>query len=162
MYPEVAAFLQLSSSKQLTPRSATSVLSCNVCGVLCRLAMAELERALAGLAALQSSQAAAGSPAVGSQAALAAAQRLGAAASGEGDQKAASTLAAAEGMVLYKLYKVYREVQALYRLKDSSSKYSDWPHLSADLLSMVGPNEPPAAKLELHKRMLRTYCVLQP
>jgi len=118
--------------------------------------MAELERALAALAALQSSQAA------GSQAALSTAQHLGAGVSGEGGQKAASALAAAEGMVLYKLYKVYREMQALYRLKDSSSRYSDWPHLSADLLSMVGPNEPPAAKLELHKCMLRTYCVLQP
>jgi hypothetical protein len=65
-------------------------------------------------------------------------------------------------MVLYQLFKVYREAQALYRLKDSSSRYSDWPHMSQDLLSMVDPAQGPAAKLDLHRRMLRTYYVLQP
>jgi hypothetical protein len=106
--------------------------------------MAELERALAALAVLQTPH----STADATAAAAAAAKP--------------SSLAAAEGMVLYKLFKVYREAQALYRLKDSSSRYSDWPHMSADLLSMVEPDQPPAAKLELHRRMLRTYCVLQP
>lgn len=104
--------------------------------------MAELERALAALAALQT-------PPSTADAAVVPAGKP-------------STVAAAEGMVLYKLFKVYREAQALYRLKDSSSRYSDWPHMSADLLSMVEPEQPPAAKLELHRRMLCTYCVLQP
>jgi hypothetical protein len=105
--------------------------------------MAELERALAALSALQTPPGTADT-----------------AAAEEADEP--STLAAAEGMVLYRLFKVYKEAQALYRLKDSSSRYSDWPHMSADLLSMVEPDQPPAAKLELHRRMLRTYCVLQP
>jgi hypothetical protein len=105
--------------------------------------MAELERALAALEAVSSSPDAA------------------AAAAGHAAGTTAA-VAAAQGMVLYKLFKVYREAQALYRLKDSSSRYSDWPHMSADLVSMVDPTEAPAAKLALHGRMLRTYYVLQP
>lgn len=101
--------------------------------------MAELERALAALDALQTSSTVAAAPAATQQ-----------------------SIAAAEGMVLYKLFKVYREAQGLYRLKDSSSKYSDWPHMSADLVSMAQPDQSPAAKLDLHRRMLRTYYVLQP
>jgi hypothetical protein len=65
-------------------------------------------------------------------------------------------------MVLYKLFRAYREAQALYRLKDSSSKYSDWPHLRSDLFSLGQPEQSVGEKLELHRRMLRTYCVLQP
>lgn len=122
-----------------------SVCACR-CALLCRLAMAELERALSALNALEH---------VGGSSTLAV--RSAAAAAGTGQPAAA-----AEGMVLYKLYKVYREAQGLYRLKDSTSRYSDWPHLSADLLAMVEPSLAPAAKLDLHNRMLRTYCVLQP
>lgn len=105
--------------------------------------MAELERALAALAAAEQTH-------------LQEPRLQGAAPNG---------VARAEGVVLYKLFKVYREAQALYRLKDSNSRYSDWPHMSADLLSMVPLGElaaETAAKLELHRQMLRTYTVLQP
>jgi hypothetical protein len=37
--------------------------------------------------------------------------------------------AAAEGLVLHKLQRVFREARAVYRLKDSSSRFSEWPHL---------------------------------
>lgn len=126
--------------------------------------MAELERALAALAALQQPQTT--SPTGAEQAPLwmllQSASTSSSSTNLSSQQQQQQQVAAAEGMVLYKLFKVYREAQALYRLKDSTSRYSDWPHMSADLLSMVEPSESPAAKLELHRRMLRTYCVLQP
>ncbi|WIA16343.1 hypothetical protein OEZ85_013041 [Tetradesmus obliquus] len=70
--------------------------------------------------------------------------------------------AAAEGLVLHKLARVFREARAVYRLKDSSSRYSEWPHLQADLLSLVAPGVPAASKLDLLTRMMRTYALLQP
>lgn len=123
--------------------------------------MAELERALAALAALQATtapaQAAAALAPTGPSLPLPGRQPVPA--PGQQQQQSVS---AAEGMVLYKLFKVYREAQALYHLKDSSSRYSDWPHMRADLLSMSQPEQSVGEKLDLHRRMLRTYCVLQP
>lgn len=133
--------------------------------------MAELERALAGLASCSSGSAGA---------------------------------SAAAGMVLFKLFVVFREAQRVFVLKDATSRYSEWPYLQvsaarahvsavcvlagqqqqqqhqhggcaalwchrvhlscmqADLLELVTPGVPASAKLELHRRMLRTYGLLQP
>jgi hypothetical protein len=44
-------------------------------------------------------------------------------------QQQFGSCAAAEGLVLHKLQRVFREARAVYRLKDSSSRYSEWPHL---------------------------------
>lgn len=107
--------------------------------------MAELERALAALAAVSGDGTAASAGTATSQ-----------------SQEQQQQRAAAEGRVLFKLYVVYCEAQAVYRLKDASSKFSDWPSLSADLVCLTDPAMPPAARLELHHRMMRTYTVLQP
>lgn len=69
---------------------------------------------------------------------------------------------AAEGLALYRLWVVLTAAAAVYRLKDASSRYSDWPSLRDDLMRLTSPAMGPAARLELHRRMLRTYAVLQP
>jgi hypothetical protein len=46
--------------------------------------------------------------------------------------------AAAEGLVLHKLQRVFSEARAVYRLKDSSSRYSEWPHLQVRLHNKIG------------------------
>jgi hypothetical protein len=111
--------------------------------------MAELERALAALAAVSSTAAGgAGAPPERRQQ--------------EQQQQQQQQVCAAQGIALYKLYKVYREAQAVYRLKDATSRFSDFPHLAADLVALADPAMSPGAKLALHARMLRTYAVLQP
>ena len=69
-----------------------------------RMAMAELERALAGLASSSSS-----SP----------------------------HASAAAGMVLFKLFVVYREAQRVFMLKDATSRYSEWPYLQVSGVCML-------------------------
>jgi len=66
----------------------------------------------------------------------------------------------AEGMVMYQLLKVQREAARVFRLRDASSHYSEWPHIQVDLLQLAQPG-PAAAKLDLHRAMLRNYALLQ-
>jgi hypothetical protein len=84
--------------------------------------MAELERALAALAAAEHAEAA--TPAAAPSAASAAAGCIMVPGSA-----CAAAAAAAEGMVLYKLFKVYQEAQGLFRMKDKISRFSEWPQL---------------------------------
>jgi hypothetical protein len=68
----------------------------------------------------------------------------------------------AEGMVVYKLYRLMREVQWLYRLRDQQSRGSEFPCLCADLLKLSRREESPGDRLELVRRMVRNYTVFQP
>lgn len=91
--------------------------------------MAELERALSALASIQAATEAAATPLQQQQQ-----QPAGISATAVGQKAGESrstspACAAAEGLALYKVFRVYRDAQVVYRLKDRSSKYSEWPHL---------------------------------
>ncbi|GIL79063.1 hypothetical protein Vretifemale_8467 [Volvox reticuliferus] len=64
------------------------------------------------------------------------------------------------GLVVYRLYRVYSDVTALYATADRTSRYSEWRQLYADLLRLAGPATP-QERLATHQRMMRTYSVFQ-
>ncbi len=75
--------------------------------------------------------------------------------------EAAEQLLAAEGLAALRLLKVRREAARVFRLRDATSRVSEWPHIQSDLLALARPGVAPAAKLELHRAMLRDYALLQ-
>jgi hypothetical protein len=56
---------------------------------------------------------------------------------------------------------VYRRAVAVYRLRDRTSPFSEWPQLQQDLLELARPAEP-QWRLLVHKRMMSTYTVCRP
>ena len=58
---------------------------------------------------------------------------------------------------------VYREAVRLYRFNDRTSRYSEWPHLRAELLeaSRAQPSAGSYRRLAVVERMMRTYAVFE-
>lgn len=57
---------------------------------------------------------------------------------------------------------VYREAARLYFMRDTTSRYSEWPLLHADLLDLARPGGAAAVRLELQQRMVRSYALFTP
>jgi len=57
---------------------------------------------------------------------------------------------------------VYREAVRLYRLRDRSSRFSEWPLLHTDLLELARPALQAGERLQLQQRMVRSYALFQP
>jgi hypothetical protein len=115
--------------------------------VPCRMTLAQLHRTLQAAAA---------------EAAASGAAAAAAAGPGGGGPSPSSEAAAQErGVALYLAHRAHREAQRLYRLRDRSSRWSEWPQLAADLQSLAS-GAPPGQMLATLERMVKAYAVLQP
>jgi nuclear-control-of-ATPase protein 2 len=121
--------------------------------VPCRMTLAQLHRTLQAAAAEAAASASATAAAPGGGAPPPFAVVASAAA-----QEAA---AQERGVALYLAHRAHREAQRLYRLRDRSSRWSEWPQLAADLQSLAS-GAPPAQMLATLERMVKAYAVLQP
>ena len=56
---------------------------------------------------------------------------------------------------------MFRESVRLYRSHDRSSRFSEWPHIYADLLRAAHTPTQPRQRLAVVERMMRTYAVFE-
>jgi len=98
-------------------------------------------------------------------AALAAAHEKGAAAAGA-DGAAAEPAAAARGALVWRAHAVFTKAAALFRrhagLGLTRTAASEWPSLRRDLVELAAPGTGPALKAAVCARVMRAYSLFQP
>jgi len=141
--------------------------------VPCRMALVDLERSLAHALEVEEAEAAGGAYAAipgdaagGPAASVPAWGRMGSMRR-QADVGAAPAapptrpiVSEAHGLVIFQVHRVHQEAMELFRSADRSSRFSEWPALSADLAQLAGATST-AQRARVHERMTHSYKVFQ-